>query len=325
MSTIYSTSHIPLSPYPHPPPSSYNIIHSILYLLSFIILLWYLRWWYRTIISTHSELTNPLTTYLQKSSAIQHLATPNHTPEGFIDIALESDRIGPPNTGPFRDWTDKPQTNYPKHCYGNSSRPKLEQRISHLARLNENDISIDDQESGSSNGLDASTYVLPPMTTSNHCPRRPYPKNRLGRNREQELRVISKMLRDRKLLSEANYRAKYSWYSTTSRALTLPPGFGKLTPRLTEDGSSYEYAYTGDIRDHQTRTPMDILADYPRHEWACNKLYQRCTAPAHLIGNAPEYYKRIKAKEDRDNALEQLQHSIQAQLPPQQLPPLYPN
>jgi hypothetical protein len=162
------------------------------------------------------------------------------------------------------------------------------------------------------------------MTTYNYCPNRPYPTNRLDRNREQQLRLISNTLRDRKLLSEDKYRTKYAWHNNTSRALKIPPGFGKLTPQLTPDGSSYEYAYTGDITDYQTRTPMDILADYPRQEWACNKLYQRCTAPTHLIGNAPEYYRRIKAKEDQANALEQLQWSMRAQLPPQQLPPVYP-
>jgi len=315
--------------------SPYSFLQSILYLAIICVILWYIRYWYRTMTAIQSYITDPNTTNNQKTSAIQNLDT-SHTHkyisgaksteiqqdrEGFIDIANESYRTGPSNDGPFRDYSDYS----PPSDVGNTTATTLEQKIPYLSRLNKNTTSIDDQDAGYANGLDASQFKLPPMTTQNTCPQRPYPIDRRDRNREQQLRMISEEIRDRKLLSEDAYRTKYAWHNITSHTLNLPPGFGKLTPRLTEDGSSYEYAYTGDIRDSQTRTSMDILADYPRQEWNCDRLYQRCSAPEHLLGNAPEYYRRIKANEDRRNAIEQVTQSIRAQTSPQVLPPVYPS
>lgn len=318
--------------------SSYSIIHALLYLAAVVVILWYLRYWYRTMISIQSHITNPTTTNIEKTNAIQYLATTNlHTNpsntntdananvEGFMDIADKSYRMTDTNKGPFPDLIDESEYSKTINLYDHNDTTHLEKIIPHFASLNKNYTSIDDQDSGYANGLDTSHLTLPPMTTYNTCPQRPYPVDRRDRNREQQLRMISQEIRDRKLLSEDAYRTKYAWHNITSRALNLPPGFGRATPRLTEDGSSYEYAYTGDIRDAQTRTPMDILADYPRHEWKCNRLYQRCSAPEHLLGNAPEYYRRIKANEDKRNAAEQIAKSIQAQLPPQTLPPVYPS
>lgn len=338
-----------------------RVLDSLLYLTALATILWYIRWWWRTTRQLRNNLqlpNNQSLTRIQRSQSVQNLgdqplstipgnnSTINHnisnsvisnnnnyktnnSREGYLDIATESARVGPPNSGPFQDRTPGPDHLYSKRCYSQPTDPMTVSRIPYLGSINASDPSIDEQATGFDNGMDVSQPRLPhlitPSSASNDTPEREFVKDRRYRNRGQQLRQIADELQDRTRLSEDEYRAKYSWHNEASRCLHLPPGFGKLTPRKTEDGSSYEYAYTGDIRDAQLRTPMDILSDYPRKEWACNRPWQQCTAPAHLIGNAPEYYRQQQQRQiDQRNAAEQWQQSVIAQLPPQELPPTYP-
>lgn len=326
-----------------------NVLDGIFYLIAFAAILWYIRWWWRTTHQLKDTLFSDKQSRIQRSNMVQNIGQSplshyndnkyiykdvdkdgNEQHEGFIDIASESNRVGPPNSGPFRNSDNMPETKYSKRCYSRPIDRTAYRKMSKLPTLNADSVGIDEQETGSGNGVDISHNILPRLITPpNSKPGEPgseheFQKDRRYRNRDQQLQKIAEQVKDRTRLSEDDYRAKYAWHDSASRCLRLPPGFGKLTPRKTEDGTGYEYAYTGDIRDAQLRTPMDILADYPKKEWACNRPYQQCTAPAHLIGNAPEYYRRIQRQIDRSNAAEQWQQSVAAQLPPQHLPPTYP-
>lgn len=315
----------------------YHVLNAIAYLAAFVAILWYIRWWWRTTKQLRNTLSINGQTYLQKTKAVQHIGDQpiSSSREGFLDLANEAGRIGAPPAGPYLDRTIDLKPEYSKHCYSTPIDKPQYYNISKLANQNADDTSIDDQSAGLSNGLDVSINQLPKLATPPTNKNSPFPedsdnytpfeKNRRFRNRQQQLKSIADEIQDKTRLSEDEYRAKYAWHDSASRCLTIPPGFGKLTPRKTADGSRYEYAYTGDIRDAQTRTSMDILSDYPRKEWACNRVYQQCTVPTHLIGNAPEYYRQVqKRKLEQKNTGEQWQKSITAQLPPQTLPPVYP-
>lgn len=366
--------------------SPFIVLDSILYIIAFILIIWYIRWWWRTTTQIRDTMDNNTKTRIERNKLIKQIGNEKlfkqsrqieqFTEDGdkkkeadnlefceryadrlqltgdkradFItrcikrqttEFTPDTDKLGtaskmPEKNGPYNyDKSDLlEQIIYSKKCYSQPINPGIYQQIPKLGIENVDDPSIDEQATDGYNGLDVTQNRLPSLMTppkgdaglGPQTDELGWQPDRRYRNRDQQLRMIADDVQDKTRLSESDYAAKYAWHDEPSRCLRLPPGFGKLTPRKTADGSRYEYAYTGDIRDAQTRTPMQILADYPRKEWNCQRPYYRCTVPAKLIGNAPEYYRRLNKRLEAKEIGEQWQQSVNAQLSPQTMPPVYP-
>ena len=217
----------------------------ILYLLSFVVIIYYLLQWSSRMNKFKNQKLNPNKPNLDKPNLdITNLDRPNskNIKDPFINVS---------NTlNPYCQEYMTP-VNYLAKGYYNEDDTK------EFASANPNKdtyLSTDDSENIKSMEVKRALHV--------------YPINRMDLNKKsiQKYEMLKKM--DKTVLSKEDYETKYEWIDKIGKQLDIPADFNKE--------SKLE-----DLEKAQTRTVIDTITDYDEQKWNCQRIYQECGTRLH--------------------------------------------
>ena len=219
----------------------------ILYLLSFIVIIYYLLQWNSRIIKFKKEkikssIYTPLNTTITNSKQSNKKFTSNSNKEPFFNTNNTLNQYCQEYITPI---------NYLTKGYYN------EDDTSSFASTNpnkDNYLTTIDNENTNSLEVRRALHI--------------YPINRIDLNKKsiQKYEMLKKM--DKTILSKDDYETKYKWVDKIGQKLSIPDDFS-IESKLE------------DLEKVQTRTLINTITDYDEQKWNCQRIYQECGTRLH--------------------------------------------
>tara|TARA_Y100000389_G_C17342458_1_gene454079 strand:+ start:158 stop:898 length:741 start_codon:yes stop_codon:yes gene_type:complete len=219
----------------------------ILYILSFIVIIYYLLQWNSRI----NKFKNQKISSYKTNSLISNNTILN---KELLNTNLDDNKEGFFNTT-------------------NSLNPYCQEYITPVDKLSKGYYNEDDTNSFASANPNKDTYLstddsenIKSMEVKRAL--HVYPINRMDLNKKsiQKYEMLKKM--DKTVLSKEDYETKYEWVDKIGQQLDIPADFNKE--------SKLE-----DLEKAQTRTLIDSITDYDEQKWNCQRIYQECGTRLH--------------------------------------------
>ena len=232
----------------------------ILYLLSFIVIIYYLLQWKSRLLkfknnSLHKLLPNTLT--LNPKLILQNSKSDNNNIKNNDNNNIKNN-----DNNDNESFVDTSST----------LNPYCKEYITPVNNLTTGYYNEDDTNTYASANPNKNTYLDDKNNELTNLEIKRalhiYPINRMDLNKKsiQKYEMLKKI--DKTVLSKEDYEDKYEWIDKIGQQLDIPNDFNKV--------SKLE-----DLEKAQTRTLIDSITDYDEQKWNCQRIYQECGSRLH--------------------------------------------